>query len=72
MNAGPSGTKSREREPDVYKRQLYDAAFIYYYYLKDVSKAERYLTAYLKTRPKGIRLVGVLKCHLVAVRKPHR
>ena len=32
---------------------LYDAAFIYYYYLKDVSKAERYLTAYLKTRPKN-------------------
>ena len=32
---------------------LYDAAFIYYYYLKDASKAERYLTAYLKTRPKN-------------------
>ena len=34
-------------------RLLYDAAFIYYYYLKDASKAERYLTAYLKTRPKN-------------------
>ena len=37
---------------EKYDRQkhklLYDAAFIYYYYLKDVSKAERYLTAYLK------------------------
>ena len=42
---------------EKYDRQkhklLYDAAFIYYYYLKDVSKAERYLTAYLKTRPKN-------------------
>lgn len=33
-------------------RLLYDAAFIYYYYLKDESKAEQYLMAYLKTRPK--------------------
>lgn len=42
---------------EKYDRQkhklLYDAAFVYYYYLKDVSKAERYLTAYLKTRPKN-------------------
>lgn len=42
---------------EKYDRQkhklLYDAAFIYYYYLKDASKAERYLTAYLKTRPKN-------------------
>ncbi|WP_455589511.1 tetratricopeptide repeat protein [Bacteroides rodentium] len=34
-------------------RLLYDAAFVYYYYLKDTSKAEQYLTAYLKTRPKN-------------------
>ncbi|MDE5711805.1 MAG: hypothetical protein K2I27_12005 [Bacteroides sp.] len=33
-------------------RLLYDVAFIYYYYLKNVPKAEHYLTAYLKTRPK--------------------
>ena len=31
---------------------LYDVAFVYYYYLKNVPKAEQYLTAYLKTRPK--------------------
>lgn len=41
---------------EKYDRQkhklLYDVAFIYYYYLKNVPKAERYLTAYLKTRPK--------------------
>lgn len=41
---------------EKYDRQkhklLYDAAFVYYYYLKDASKAERYLMAYLKTRPK--------------------
>ena len=34
-------------------RLLYDAAFVYYYYLKDVPKAEQYLTAYLRTRPKS-------------------
>lgn len=34
-------------------RLLYDAAFVYYYYLKDVPKAEQYLTAYLKTRSKN-------------------
>lgn len=34
-------------------RLLYDAAFVYYHYLQDVSKAEKYLTAYLKTRPKN-------------------
>lgn len=32
---------------------LYDAAFIYYYRLKNIPKAEQYLTAYLRTRPKG-------------------
>lgn len=31
---------------------LYDVAFVYYYYLKNTPKAEQYLTAYLKTRPK--------------------
>ncbi len=42
---------------EKYDRQkhklLYDVAFIYYYRLKNVPKAEHYLTAYLKTRPKG-------------------
>lgn len=41
---------------EKYDRQkhklLYDVAFIYYYYLKNVPKAEHYLTTYLKTRPK--------------------
>lgn len=32
---------------------LYDAAFVYYYQLRDVPKAEQYLEAYLKTRPKS-------------------
>lgn len=32
---------------------LYDAAFVYYYYLKDAGKAEQCLEAYLKTRPKN-------------------
>ena len=31
---------------------LYDAAFIYYYRLKNISKAEQCLEAYLNTRPK--------------------
>lgn len=31
---------------------LYDAAFVYYYQLRDIPKAEQYLEAYLKTRPK--------------------
>jgi tetratricopeptide (TPR) repeat protein len=32
---------------------LYDAAFVYYYQLKNVPKAEQCLEAYLKTRPKS-------------------
>ncbi|MCD8182734.1 MAG: tetratricopeptide repeat protein [Bacteroides sp.] len=34
-------------------RLLYDIAFVYYYQLRNVPKAEQYLEAYLKTRPKS-------------------
>lgn len=34
-------------------RLLYDAAFVYYYQLRDIPKAEHCLTAFLKTRPKS-------------------
>lgn len=34
-------------------RLLYDAAFVYYYQLKNISQAEQCLEAYLKTRPTG-------------------
>lgn len=34
-------------------RLLYDAAYVYYFHLKDLPKTEQCLTAYLKTRPKG-------------------
>lgn len=42
----------REYDPNNHKL-LYDAAFVYYYSLKDADKAEQCLEAYLKTRPKN-------------------
>lgn len=41
----------KEYEPQKH-RLLYDAAFVSHYQLKDSKKAEEYLVAYLKTRPK--------------------
>lgn len=36
-------------------RLLYDAAFVYYYHLKNTAKTEKYLEAFLKTRPKDLK-----------------
>lgn len=36
-------------------RLLYDAAFVYYYYLKNIPKTEQCLEAFIKTRPTGNR-----------------
>ncbi|MDR0894047.1 MAG: tetratricopeptide repeat protein [Prevotellaceae bacterium] len=38
----------------THHKLLYDIAYIYYYYLKDVGNTERYLKVFLKTRPKNL------------------